>query len=84
MARFPGLEWDEKTGKGRVRKLIRGKSISRRFDASTRQEAEAIYYQVIAQTDVPAPEDTRMRKLGRYRLELGIEKFGRDARARGP
>jgi hypothetical protein len=29
-------------------------------------------------------EDTRMRELGRYRLELGIEKFGRDARARGP
>lgn len=80
MARFPGLEWDEKTGKGRVRKLIRGKSISRRFDASTRQEAEAIYYQVIAQSDVPAPEKRTFLAAATYYLKTESKKsLGRDA-----
>ena len=29
-------------------------------------------------------EDPCMREIVRYRLELDIEKFGRDARSRGP
>ena len=48
MARCPGLTWDPATGRGRVRKIIRGESVSKRFEAGTRDQAEALYYQIIA------------------------------------
>lgn len=48
MPKISGLYWDSTTGKGVIRKQISGTKLSRRFTASTREEAEAIYYQLIA------------------------------------
>lgn len=48
MAKLTGLYWDPITGKGVIKKQIRGAKLSKRFAASTREEAEAIYYQTIA------------------------------------
>lgn len=56
MSRFPGLEWDETTGKGRVRKLIRGRNVQKRFEARTRAEAEAFYYKIIATSNTPSAD----------------------------
>ena len=55
MSNFQGLEWDSTTGKGRIRKVVGGKRIQKRFEVRTRAEAEAVYYQVLAHTSIPAP-----------------------------
>lgn len=48
MPKISGLYWDPKTGKGVIRKQVRGEKLSKRFTAASREEAEAIYYRLIA------------------------------------
>jgi integrase len=56
MAKITGLYWDPVTGKGEIRKQIRGEKLCRRFTASTRDQAEAFYYSFLATAHTPPAE----------------------------
>jgi integrase len=80
MASIAGLDWDPKTGKGRVRKVVRGVRIQRRFEASTRDEAEAAYYRILAELDTPVTEQRTFMAAATHYLQTERKKsISRDA-----
>lgn len=69
MSKIIGLQWDSKTGKGRIRKQIRGETLSRRFTASSLEGAEAEYYRLIAEPKHAAEDIPTWRAAATYYLK---------------
>ena len=80
----PDSIWKPATGKGEIRKQIRGKKLCRRFTASTRAQAEAFYYYFLASDGTPVVEGCRrFHSAATYYLQSETEKsLARDAESK--
>lgn len=80
MPKISGLYWDAETGQGLIKKQIRGRKITKRFSASTREQAEAFYHTYLASGGDSATEDRTFRVAAAHYLETETKKsLSRDA-----
>jgi hypothetical protein len=68
----PDSIWKPATGKGEIRKQIRGKKLCRRFTASTRAQAEAFYYYFLASDGTPVAVRNREKSGARRREQTVV------------
>jgi integrase len=80
MPKISGLYWDADTGQGLIKKQIRGTKITKRFSASTREQAEAFYHSFLASGRGKGPEERTFRSAATHYLETETKKsLDRDA-----
>lgn len=80
MAKISGLYWDPETGKGEISKTAGGVRIYKRFTASSREQAEAIYHTLLAAGGTAPKEQRTFRSAASHYLRTEVKKsLDRDA-----
>jgi integrase len=83
-AKFPGLYWDAKTGKGEIDKRVNGRRVRERFEAGSQREAEDIYLRAIGgakerQATAASPTHAFREAATKYLNEEFKKSLARDA-----
>ena len=80
MAKITGFKWDPITGKGSIDKVIGGQRFFKRFEASSREQAEAYYHTFLAAGGNVSAEKRSFRSAATHYLQTETKKsLDRDA-----